>query len=76
MPQKARYHGSLGYPRCFYIQGGCKRTDWFIKKLYVPKGFFTPPFETKNSLKGRLAGMYEEVSVSSVEGMGCFRCRK
>ena len=61
---------------CFYIQGGCKRTDRFIKKLYVPKGFFTPPFETEDSLKGRLASMYEEVSVSSVEGMGCFRCRK
>ena len=61
---------------CFYIQGGCKRTDRFIKKLYVPKGFFTPPFETVDSLRERLAGMYEEVSVSSVEGMGCFRCRK
>ena len=61
---------------CFYIQGGCRRTDRFIKKLYVPKGFFTPPFETVDSLRERLAGMYEEVSVSSVEGMGCFRCRK
>ena len=61
---------------CFYIQGGCKRTDRFIKKLYVPKGFFTPPFETEDSLWERLTGMYEEVCVSSVEGMGCFRCRK
>lgn len=61
---------------CFYIQGGCKRTDRFIKKLYVPKGFFTLPFETEDSLWERLTGMYEEVSVSSVEGMGCFRCRK
>ena len=61
---------------CFYIQGGCKRTDRFIKKLYVPKGFFTPPFETEDSLRQRLTGIYEEVSVSSVEGMGCFRCRK
>ena len=61
---------------CFYIQGGCKRTDRFIKRLYVPKGFFTPPFETEDSLRQRLTGMYEEVSVSSVEGMGCFRCRK
>ena len=34
------------------------------------------PFETEDSLRQRLAGMYEEVSVSSVEGMGCFRCRK
>ena len=61
---------------CFYIQGGCKRTDRFIKKLYVPQGFFTPPFETEDSLWERLTGIYEEVSVSSVEGMGCFRCRK
>ena len=61
---------------CFYIQGGCKRTDRFIQRLYVPKGFFTPPFETEDSLWERLTGMYEEVSVSSVEGMGCFRCRK
>ena len=61
---------------CFYIQGECKRTDRFIKKLYVPKGFFTQPFETEDSLWERLTGMYEEVSVSSVEGMGCFRCRK
>lgn len=28
---------------CFYIKGENRRTDWFIKKLYTPKGFFTPP---------------------------------
>ena len=41
---------------CFYIRGGCARTDWFIKHLYVPKGFFTPPFETESSLRERLKG--------------------
>ncbi len=61
---------------CFYIQGGCKRTDWFIRHLYVRKGFFTPPFETENSLRERLCGMYEDVRVTRVEGIGCFRCRK
>lgn len=61
---------------CFYIEGGCKRTDWFIKHLYVKKGFFTPPFETEESLRNRLSGMYEDVRVISVEGIGCFRCRK
>ncbi len=61
---------------CFYIQGGCSRTDWFIKHLYVKKGFFTPPFETEESLRKRLEGMYEEAKVTSVEGIGCFRCRK
>nr|MCR5781319.1 class I SAM-dependent methyltransferase [Clostridia bacterium] len=43
---------------CFYIQGGCRRTDWFIRRMYVPKGFFTPPFETQDSLRRRLQGMY------------------
>ena len=61
---------------CFYIQGGCSRTDWFIRNLYVPKGFFTPPFETEDSLRDRLSGMYEAADVTSVEGIGCFCCRK
>ena len=61
---------------CFYIRGGCRRTDWFIEKLYVPRGFFTPPFETEISLRRRLKDLYSEVNVTSVEGIGCFRCRK
>ncbi len=61
---------------CLYIQGGCRRTDWFIEHLYVRKGFFTPPFETEESLRERLAGMYDDVSVTAVEGIGCFRCTK
>ena len=61
---------------CFYLQGGCKRTDWFIRHLYQPKGFFTPPYETEVSLRKRLSGMYAAVNVTSEEGIGCFRCRK
>ena len=61
---------------CFYVEGGCRRTDRFIRRLYVPKGFFTPPFETAESLRARLAGMYEDVRVTAVEGIACFRCRK
>lgn len=61
---------------CFYIQGENKRTDWFIEKLYTPKGFFTPPYETADSLKGRLESMYSQVAVNAVESMGCFNCRK
>lgn len=61
---------------CFYIRGGCKRTDWFVNQLYVPKGFFTPPFETEDSLRRRLREMYADVTVTAVEGIGCFRCRK
>ena len=61
---------------CFYVQGGHKRTDWFIKYLYQPKGFFTPPYETEQSLRARLAGLYREAEVTMVEGIGCFCCRK
>ena len=61
---------------CFYILGGCARTDWFIRHLYQPKGFFTPPYETEDSLRAHLKSMYSQVEVSRVEGMGCFRCIK
>ena len=61
---------------CFYIRGGCRRTDWFVRHLYVPKGFFTPPFETRESLQARLSGMYASAAVEHVEGIGCFRCVK
>ncbi len=61
---------------CFYIKGACSRTDWFIEKLYQPKGFFTPPYETEDSLRNRLSGIYSEVSVTHVEGIGCFTCKK
>ncbi len=61
---------------CFYMKGGCARTDWFIRHLYQPKGFFTPPYETEDTLRARLEGMYSQVEVSRVEGIGCFKCVK
>ena len=63
--------------RLVWNMDGGKNLEYLTRALSgVPEGFFTPPFETEDSLRERLAGMYEEVSVSSVEGMGCFRCRK
>lgn len=61
---------------CFYVKGENKRTDWFIEKLYTPKGFFTPPYETMGSLKVHLKSMYQKAEVKSVEGMAASRCRK
>lgn len=61
---------------CFYVQGENRRTDWFIDKIYTPKGFFTPPYETADSLQTRLAGMYKDVQVQTVESMACFYCKK
>ena len=61
---------------CFYIRDECRRTDWFIRHLYQPKGFFTAPYETQDSLRNRLSRMYETAEVTAVEGIGCFCCRK
>ncbi|MCD7784683.1 MAG: class I SAM-dependent methyltransferase, partial [Oscillospiraceae bacterium] len=44
---------------CFYIAGETARTDWFIRHLYEPKGYFTSPYETADSLKQRLERQYE-----------------
>jgi ubiquinone/menaquinone biosynthesis C-methylase UbiE len=61
---------------CFYIKGQNRRTDWFIEKIYTPKGFFTPPFETLQSLYWRLSLLYDTVQISTEEGIVCFTCRK
>ena len=61
---------------CFYIKDECGWTDWFIRHLYQPKGFFTAPYETQSSLRERLSRMYQNAEVSAVEGIGCFRCGK
>ena len=61
---------------CFYIKGENRRIDWFIEHLYTPKGFFTPPYETADSLKKRLEKSYEQVELETVESMACFTCRK
>ncbi|WP_312045258.1 methyltransferase domain-containing protein [Anaerotignum sp.] len=61
---------------CFYVQGERKRTDWFIERFYVPKGFFTPPFETKQSLEGKLQEMYDQVQLNCVGAMASFTCIK
>ena len=61
---------------CFYVKGANKRTDWFVEKIYTPKGYFTPPYEMAGSLEMRLKSMYQKAQVKTVEGMAAFRCRK
>ena len=61
---------------CFYVRGENRRTDWFIEKLYTPKGFFTPPYETSESLRERLTGQYEQAAMETVESIACFVCKK
>ena len=57
---------------CFYIRGETRRTDWFVRHFYEPKGFFTPPYETPESLKARLEKLYKTVTVRPVGSIACF----
>jgi len=43
---------------CFCIQGVYRRTDWLMNQVMSRKGWFTPPFETFESLKARLEAGY------------------
>ena len=43
---------------CFCIRGESRRTEWLMKRILSRKGWFTPPFETFDSLMERLAAGY------------------
>ena len=58
------------------VKGENRRTDWFVEKLYAPKGFFTPPYETVESLRQCLEQQFQQVAVETVEAMACFVCKK
>jgi ubiquinone/menaquinone biosynthesis C-methylase UbiE len=61
---------------CFYVTGCHSRTDLLIRHVYQPMKFFTPPYETMESLRERLESLYEQVELSNVKGIACFVCRK
>lgn len=61
---------------CFYVAGECKRTDFLIRRSYEPMHFFTPPYETAQSLRTQLEGLYERVEVGCVKSIAWFVCRK
>lgn len=61
---------------CFYVKESFARADWFIRHLYQPMRFFTPPYETVESLRARLEKMYETVELGRMKGIAWFVCRK
>lgn len=61
---------------CFYIKGKSNITDFLVSKILSSKGWFTPPFDTADSLKERLLKKYE-IEKFYVEGsMVYFVARK
>ena len=61
---------------CFYVVGENRRTDGMIRRLYQPMKFFTPPYETMDSLKARLSRLYDRVEIGHVKSIAWFVCRK
>jgi ubiquinone/menaquinone biosynthesis C-methylase UbiE len=61
---------------CFYIKGIVKRTDWFIKNIFVKNGTFTPPFCRKDEIVEKLNKEYKEVELWNVGSIVCFKCTK
>ncbi len=61
---------------CFYVSGETKRTDFVVRRLYVPKGYFTPPFMTKAELSSKLRSLYGACELFTVGSIACFKCVK
>ena len=61
---------------CFYASGACRRTDRRIRRAYESMKFFTPPYETMDSLRERLNRMYSTVQLGNVRSIAWFVCRK
>ena len=63
-------------PGSVFVLGENARTEVVVTQLYTRMGFFTPPYDTKESLTARLKALYREVSVECVESLACFSCVK
>ena len=61
---------------CMYVKGQNERTDFFVKHFCERFGYFTPPYETLESLHDQLKKIYREVKISNVESFAGFICKK
>ena len=59
-----------------FVLGGNPRTEFVVTQFYTRMGFFTPPYDTAESLTARLRALYREVSVECVESLAGFSCIK
>lgn len=61
---------------CFYIKKEKLLTDFVVSAVLAPKGWFTPPFQTRKELTEVLKYYYSEVEISTDNAMAIFRCIK
>lgn len=61
---------------CFYVKDELKNADFLVKHILAPKGWFSPPFETKESLVKRLEQDFEVVWFRVDGAIASFECKK
>ena len=61
---------------CFYIKGESKITDWLINTILSKKGWFSPPFYTKDEIKNLLSLKYFDIKIYNDVSIAYFSCIK
>jgi ubiquinone/menaquinone biosynthesis C-methylase UbiE len=61
---------------CSYVKGENKRSDFIVNAVLAPKGWFTPPFWTKEELGEALRRHWSKVEVQSLKSIAVFHCVK
>ncbi len=61
---------------CFFIRNELKISDCLVKNVLTKKGWFTPPFESKETLQNRLKKRYDLLWFRVDGAIASFLCRK
>ena len=61
---------------CFYIKGESRITDWLINTVLSKKGWFSPPFYTKDEVIKLLSSKYFNINLNNDGSIVYFNCIK
>ncbi len=61
---------------CFYVRGEYAPSDFAVNVLLSKKGWFTPPFQSKDEVRRTLSRYYRQTDVQSDKAMIWFKCVK
>ena len=61
---------------CMYIKGENRRTDLFVENFCTRYGFFSPPYETLDTLQKKLRELYTHAEVTHIKSFAGFICTK
>ncbi|MBR1397918.1 MAG: class I SAM-dependent methyltransferase [Selenomonadaceae bacterium] len=61
---------------CMYVKGKNKWLDYFVKHFCERFNYFTPPYETIESLNELLCKIYSRVKITNIKSFAGFVCQK